>query len=118
MIVYLMQSNLAANSVNDLFLNADQGASNARFINRPSKITMAIEANAVGIQMTVRAGSRVIVDRSILDAGGTTGVFPNVNEKAFTFFAAANEILSVELRETAGVATTDVMASVSIDPIA
>lgn len=114
---FLQVSNIAANAVVDLFRDADTGESDARFIGRASQVTVAIQANAVGIELELKAGGRTVVDRSTLDGGGTTGVFPNINEKAFTFFAAAGDKLVGRLRETAGVATTDVMAAVSVDPI-
>ncbi len=117
-VAYLLLSNIAANAVQDMMLNSDTGATNLRFVQRPSRVTLAIEANAVGIELQVRAGTRTVVPRSSLDAGGTTGVFPNLDQKAFQFMAAAGEILEVEIRETAGVATTDVMATIGIQPLA
>lgn len=117
MIQYLQQTNLGSLSLNDLMLDADQGASNLRFIQRPSRVTVAIWANAVGVQMRIASGQRTVVQRSIVDGGGTTGQFPAIDQRAFTFFAAAGEILEIELRETTAVATTDVMAVISVDPI-
>lgn len=114
---FLQVSNVAANGVVDIFRDADTGEADARFIGRPSQVTIAIEASAVGMELELKSGGRTIVDRSTLDAGGTTGVFPNINEKAFTFMAAAGDKLIGRVRETAGTATTDVMASVSVDPI-
>ncbi len=114
---YLMQSNLAANSTNDLMTDADTGEAQTRFVTRASRVTMAIEASAVGIEVEVYAGIRNVVPRSTLDSGGTTGVFPNVNEKAFSFLAAAGEKLRLVLREIAGVATVDVMAVVDVTPL-
>lgn len=115
-IVQLMQSNLAANSVNDLMLDADTGASNARFIKFPSQVILAIAASAVGIEYRVLSGGRVIVERSTLDGGGTTGTFPSLDAAALTFPVAGGDILEIELREIAGVATVDVMATVAINP--
>lgn len=115
---FLLLTNLGANAVADLMRDADTGEADARFITRPSIVTLAIEANAVGVELSIFAGDRTIVQRSSLDAGGTTGVAPNINEKAFQFPAAAGEKLRVMVRETAGVATTDIMASVSVDAVA
>ena len=117
MIEYLMQSNLAANSTNDLMTDADTGEAQSRFVTRPSRVQVAIEASAVGVELEIYSGARTVVARSSLDAGGTTGVFPNINEKSFTFFAAAGEKLRFVLREIAAAATTDVMAAVSVQPI-
>lgn len=114
---FLMQQNLAANSFNDLMTDADTGESQLRFINRPSRITLAIVASAVGVVFEVQAGARTVVPRSTLEAGGTTGVFPNLSEKAFQFLAAAGEKLRIALTETAGVATTDVMATLDVSPL-
>ena len=115
---FLMQSNLAANSFNDLMTDADEGESQLRFVTRPSRVTVAIEATAVGVVLEIQSGGRTVVPRSTLDAGGTTGVFPNIREKAFVFHAAGGEKLRFALTETAGAATTDVMAVVDVTPIA
>ena len=114
---FLEVDNIASGATVDIFVDALTGESQSRFIDRASQVTIAIEADAVGIELTLTSGKRTIVPRSTLDAGGTVGVFPNINEKAFSFFAAAGEILRGFLRETAAVATTDVMATVSVDPI-
>lgn len=115
---FLMQSNLAANSYNDLMVDADTGESQLRFVGRPSKVTIAIEASAVGIVLDIQSGARTVVPRSTLDAGGTTGEFPNIREKAFSFFAAGGEKLRIGLLETTGGAAIDVMATLDVTPIA
>lgn len=117
MVEFLEVDNLAANAVQDLMVNAATGEAQSRFIERPSQVTLAIVADAVGIELQIFSGLRTIVSRSTLEAGGTVGVFPNLNEKAFSFLSAAGEILRVILRETAGVATTDIMGTVSVEPI-
>jgi hypothetical protein len=66
----------------------------------------------------VFAGNRTIVHRSALEGGGTDGVFPNLDQKAFSFLAAAGEKLSVPVRETAAAGTVDVMLVISVEPIA
>ncbi|MEE8504493.1 MAG: hypothetical protein V3T26_08615 [candidate division NC10 bacterium] len=118
MIEYLEIDNLAANAVADLMVDALTGEAQTRFVNRPSKITVALVANAVGVELQIFAGARTIVPRSTLEAGGTTGVFPNINQKAFSFLAAQGEVLRLIIREIAGVATTDIMAVVDSEPIA
>lgn len=115
---YLMLSNIPANAVRDLMVNADTGESDSRFIGRPSQVTFAIVANAVGIELEVRSGERTVVPRSTLEAGGTTGVYPNIDQKAVTFFAAAGEKLLFRVRETAAVATTDIMLSLDVTALA
>lgn len=113
----LMVSNIPANAVRDLFRDADTGESDLRFVGEPSILTLALVASAVGIELSLFAGERTLIQRSTLEAGGTTGVFPNMDQKALSFPVAAGEKLRALLRETAGVATTDVMGSVSLDPI-
>lgn len=115
---YLMLSNIPANAVRDLMVNADTGESDSRFIGRPSQVTFAIVANAVGVELEVRSGERTVVPRSTLEAGGVTGVYPNIDQKAVSFLAAAGEKLLFRVRETAGVATTDIMLSLDVSPIA
>lgn len=114
---FLLLSNLGANATQDMMVNADTGEADARFIQFPSEVTVAIEASAVGVQLNITSGGRTIVERSTLGAGGTTGVFPNINEQAFQFLAAAGDKLRMTVTETAGVATTDVMATVDVTPI-
>lgn len=114
---FLLLSNLTANSTVDLMTGADTGEADARFIQFASQVTVAIEASAVGIQLNITSGGRTIVERSTLGAGGTTGVFPNINEQAFQFLAAAGDKLRMPVTEIAGVMTTDVMATVDIEPL-
>jgi len=114
---YLMLQNLAANGTADLMVNADTGESDARFIGMNSIVSLAINADAVGIELQVSLSGRVVVPRSTLPAGGTLGVFPNVADFAFEFAAAAGEILKVELREIAAVATTDIMGTITVAPL-
>jgi len=118
MIEYLYMQNIGASSVNDLMTDADTGEAQTRFVGRPSKITFAIEASAVGCELEIYSGSRTIVARSTLDAGGTDGVFPNLNEKTIQWFAAAGEKQRIIVRETAAAGNQDLMGVISVDPIA
>lgn len=118
MIEFVQITNLPANAVRDMMRDADTGEADSRFIQRPSQVTIAIQSSAVGVELEIKSGGRTEVERSTLDAGGTTGVFPNINEKAFQFFAAAGDKLILRVRETTGVATTDIMASVDVTAVA
>lgn len=113
---YLMVSNIPANGVKDLMRDADTGESDFRFVGAAGLVTMAIVASAVGVELSIQTEDRTITQRSTLEAGGTTGVYPNIQDKAFTFAVYAGEKIRILLRETAGVATTDVMAVLSFDP--
>ena len=117
MIEFLEIDNIAANAVVDLMVDALTGEAQSRFIERPSRITVAILADAVGVELQIFSGSRTIVPRSTLDAAGTVGQFPNLDQKAFSYLAATGEIQRFILREIAGVATTDVMGTVDVEPI-
>jgi len=114
-----MVSNIPANAVRDIFLQADTGESQLRFVPTDFNsyiLTFAIVASAVGIELSLLAGERTLIKRSTLEAGGTTGVYPNMDQKAMSFEVYGGEILSSVLRETAGAATTDVMMAASLDP--
>lgn len=114
---YLMLSNLPANAVRDLMVDADTGESDVRTVWQPSQVTYAIVASAVGVELEVFSGERQVVNRSTLEAGGTTGVFPNLDQKAVTFLAAGGENLKFRVRETAAVATTDIMLAINVEPL-
>lgn len=116
-IEFLEVDNIPANAVRDLMIDAVTGEADSRFIEEASEVTLAILANAVGIELSITSGKRVIVARSTLDASGTTGQFPNINEKAFSWLAAAGEKTRIQLRELTGVATTDVMGAISVEPL-
>ena len=116
MLVQLYYADLAAYGTIDMLLDAVTGASNARFVKFPSRCVLAIEADAVGLEYRVTVGGRTVIDRSTLGAGATDGVFPDLDAKAVTFNAAGGDIIAIEVRETANVATTDIMATLSVEP--
>jgi len=113
----LTLTNIPANAIRDLMLDADQGATNLRFIGAPSMVTYVINANAVGIEYEIFASGRRTVERAAVPAGGTAGVFPALNEQAETFPAAAGDILEFKVRETTGVATTDINLAIAVEPL-
>jgi len=116
----LTLTNIPANALRDFMLDADQGATNLRFIGSPSEVVYVLNANAAGIEYEVFCGDatgqmRRVVERSAVPAGGTAGVFPPLNEQAEQFYAAAGEIIEFKLRETTGVATTDLNLNISVE---
>ena len=115
---YLQITNITASSTQDMLLNAVQGASELRKIVRPSRVTMAIVATAADIELEVKAGLRTVVGRSQCPSGGTISVFPNLQDQAFSFFAASFEDIQVLVRENSAAGTTDIMLTFSVDPIA
>lgn len=116
---FLQQSNLVANSTNDFLADCDQGPQDAlRRPDRPSRYSMQIQANAVGVELEVKTGGRTVVNRSMLDSSGTTLVVPNAQTvPLISWVTAALEIVEIIIREVAGTATTDVMATVSRQPL-
>lgn len=108
----ILLSNLAALSTADLLVDGDQGESDRRWIQADGNMVYACVANAVGIVLTVRSQHRIIAPRQTLEAGGTTGVFPNIQDKAVVVPVYAGEKITFEVRETANVATTDIMLSI------
>lgn len=86
------------------------------FLKWPARVQFALVANAAGILGTVYSGSDLLQQRSPLIVKATPTVYPD------DFFlddvADAGERLSVELNETANVATTDIETTVIITPLA
>lgn len=110
----LLITNLAALATRDILADSDEGESDARFVQFDGFMTYAIHASAVGIELTIRSQRRIIAPRNVVEAGATTGVFPNIREKGVQVPVFAGEKLVFELRETANVATTDVMLSIDV----
>ncbi len=111
-------TDLGANAVVDFLLGANEGASNLRFIERPSRVVWAIDASAaLQAEIEVFSGSRTVAERGVVSGGGTAGVMPNLQQAARTFLAATGEILSFRVREIAGAATTDLVLYISVDGI-
>lgn len=108
----ILLSNLAALTTADMMVDGDQGESDRRFVAADGIMTYAIHANAVGIVLAVRSQYRTIAPRQAVEAGATTGVFPNMTEKGVQAQVFAGEKLIFEVRETANVATTDIMLSI------
>lgn len=112
---FLTITNIAAAARVDFMTGADQGATNLRFIKQNSIVTFAINATAVGCTYEVLSGDRRVVERSAVEAGGTAGVFPNLQDKAQQFLAAAGEILEFPVTGDAS-GTTDLNLSISVEP--
>lgn len=112
-------TNLAANAIKDFMLDADQGASNLRFVPVPSQVVYVLNGNhaAGGAEYEIFASGRRVVERSAIPNGGTAGLFPPLNEQAETFLAAGGDILEFKVRETGGVATSDLNLNMSIEPL-
>lgn len=75
---------------------------------------------AGGLQFAVSIGTTEVVQRSDASAGGTDGVMPTPAganaTPAHQFYAQYNDEVILDLFETGGVATTDVMTWANVEP--
>ena len=69
-----------------------------------------------GVVATVTSGSDILMQESPVNAGGTDGVFPTSEQLDLVDEADAGDRLSVRLRETGTVATTDIMTRIVLTP--
>jgi hypothetical protein len=105
----LMVSNIPALGTRDLFRDADTGESDLRFVSEDGELGFTLVASAVGIVWQLLSQFRVITQLSTLEAGGTTGVYASFQDKGVSYEVFGGEKLRFVLRDTANVATTDVM---------
>jgi len=112
--MFLLNSNIPANTLEDMMIDSDTGEVPERYITGPAVITYALEADAVGVTYQIIVGGKRYVDRSTVDAGGTLGVAPNLDSKA-TSFECDGGTLQVLVAEEAGTATTDLMLTIEIN---
>jgi len=86
-----------------------------QFLKFPARIQVAIVANAAGILATVYSGSDLLQQRGAVTVKATSPVYPD--DFLLDDVALAGEQISIELTETAGVATTDVETVVQVTPL-
>lgn len=108
-VAQLMVSNIPALGTRDIFRDADTGESDMRFIQDDGILAFTLVANAVGIVWQLTSQYRNITELSTLEAGGTTGIYASIADKGQEYDVYAGEKLRGTLRDTANVATTDVM---------
>jgi len=80
-----------------------------------ARVEFAIVANAAGIDVTVYSGSDVLQQNGPATVKATPPLYPD--DFLLDDVAVAGERLNVILRETAGVATTDIETVVKITPL-
>lgn len=80
-----------------------------------ARVEFAIVANAAGIDVTVYSGSDVLQQNGPATVKATPPLYPD--DFLLDDVAMAGERLNVILRETAGVATTDIETVVKITPL-
>ncbi len=102
--------NLAANSktANILAGNVNE------FVATRARVTLAMVSSATGVRFTFIAGSDVGVDDAEILSIGTSLLFPD--HVVDTYLVGPGTRMLLTLRETAGVATTDVLTSVDVQP--
>jgi len=73
---------------------------------------------AAGADVSIFTGSQNVVEQSPISAGATDGVMPSpLNVPYFEFIVDAGDLISMRINELGGVATSDEMGFVAIDPV-
>lgn len=120
--ILIRQPNLAANST---VLPFSEGQSNWRFRRCPYTkglytILVRSDGAAGGMDHSVLIGTTEVVQRGQTSVGGTDGVMPTPAganaTPAHQFYASAGDEIILNLFETAGAATTDVMIWANVEP--
>jgi len=84
----------------------------------PAQLAFAQTADGVGAVITLILGSDTQLGPEFpITAGGTAGVFPDQLESFSIFLGAEGDLITVLVRETAGVATTDVQTVIKLTPL-
>jgi len=104
------QANLAASTKTANILAGDIN----EFIAQRSMVTIYAISSATGVRMTVLASSDVVVDDKEILPIGTSLLVPDHMIDSFAVGAGTRLLLT--LRETAAVATTDVLLAVDVQP--
>jgi len=81
-------------------------------------VWFSLEADAVGIVYTFSAGSDIQAGPdSPVQSGATAGVFQKDNNFFDVYAGSMGDELSLQIRETANVATTDINLVVRLEPV-
>ena len=103
------QANLTASTKTANIMAGDVN----EFITSDSEVTIYAISSAAGVRVTIMADGDIIVDDKELLTIGTSLIIP---DNMLTNFAVeAGTRLAIYLRETAGVATTDVLLAVDVE---
>lgn len=105
------QVNLTASTKTANILSGDIN----EFVTEDSLVTIYAISSAVGIRLSMLADSDVLVDDKEIVTIGTSLIIPD--NMVDTFPVAAGTRLALFLRETAAVATTDVLLAVDVQPL-
>jgi len=103
--------NLAADSTTANLLSGDIN----EFVTVPSQVNLFATTSALGVNVTMLADSDVAVDDQPIVSVGTT--IDKSQALVDSFLVAAGTRLVLRLRETAGVATADILTGVEVNPL-
>lgn len=106
----IRNDNLAANSKSANILAGDIN----EFVPVRAMVNIYTIASASGVRMTALAGSDVAIDDKEIAAIGTSLLVPD--HLVDSFAVTPGTRLAITLRETAGVATSDVLTRVDVQP--
>jgi len=103
--------NLAANTTTANLLAGDIN----EFVTVPSQVNIFAVTSALGVSVTALADSDVAVDDQDIVSVGTT--LDKSQHLVDSFLVSAGTRLALRLRETAGVATADILTGVEVNPL-
>lgn len=107
------QQNLAASTKTANILAGDIN----EFVEEDSRVTIYASPNAAGVRLSAFADSDVLIDDKELVSIRATSQLVIPDDIVDQFDVAAGSRLSLTLRETAAVATTDVVLAVDVQPL-
>jgi hypothetical protein len=110
-LIRVTTTNLAANATT-FPLQGNQ----YEFLRFPARVEFAVVANAAGIDVTIYSGTDLLQQGGPATVKSTPPLYPD--DFLLDDIAAEGDRLNVILRETAGVATTDIETAVKITPLA
>ena len=80
-------------------------------------VWFSLEADAVGVVYTFSAGSDIQSGPDTpVQSGATAGIFEKDNERFDQYLGSPGDELSLQIRETANVATTDMNLVIRLEP--
>jgi len=82
-----------------------------------AQVGILLRATTVNVRCTIYSGSQTIVQRAVVQAGGTAGVTPSpLNTPVFDFVGAPDDKLGILLDEVGGAAAT-VDGIIQVEPL-
>lgn len=102
---------LAADTTSANLLSGDIN----EFVTVPSQVNLFAVTSALGVNITMLADSDVAVDDQPIVAVGTS--IDKSQHLVDSFLVSAGTRLALRIRETAGVATADILTGVEVNPL-